>query len=479
MPSPNIAFDTIPSSIRKPGKYIEFNTRLAVRTLPGNLQKTLIIGQRLSSGSVTSDATLIDIFSDIDAAVAFGYGSIAHLMCSAAIKANRYLSLQCIALVDAVAGTLATQTLTITGTPGAVGVLTVAIGDQTVQIAVATTDTATTLATSLVAQIAKQNTLPITSAAVAGVVTLTAKHKGTLGNSIKVSATALAGTLPISGLTVAVAVGVTGATDPVIATALATVFSAGHNIIISAWNDAINLTALRTHLDSVSGALELRGAIGIYGWTDTYALAIARASAINSGRIACCFVPAGYENSYEIAAAFGSVVASEEDPARPLNTLALTGVLANPLANRSSRTEQEGCLYNGVTPTEVGPGDKVQIVRAVTTYTVDANSITDISMLDLTTIRTLDYVRKAVRERIALRFPREKLSSRTAAKVRSEIIDVLYKLEELEIIEGVDDNLTGVIVERDSQDPNRLDAKIPTNVVNGLHIFAARIDLLL
>jgi len=40
-------------------------------------------------------------------------------------------------------------------------------------------------------------------------------------------------------------------------------------------------------------------------------------------------------------------------------------------------------------------------------------------------------------------------------------------------------NADGVIVERDSQDVNRLDAKIPVDVVNGLHVFAGRIDLIL
>jgi phage tail sheath gpL-like len=200
---------------------------------------------------------------------------------------------------------------------------------------------------------------------------------------------------------------------------------------------------------------------------------------INAGRITGLLLPTAYENSYEVAGAYAAVIASEEDPARPLNGLPLTGILANPLANRLSRTEQENMLNNGATPSEIGPGEKVQIVRAITTYVLDAQSVPDISLLDLTTIRTLDYVRKAVRERIALRFPREKLSERTAPKVRSEILDVLYKLEGLEIVENVTANLAGVIVERDLQDPNRLDAKIPADVVNGLHVFAGRIDLLL
>lgn len=149
------------------------------------------------------------------------------------------------------------------------------------------------------------------------------------------------------------------------------------------------------------------------------------------------------------------------------------------IEHRSGRTEQENALYNGLTPLEVGPGDQVQIVRAISTYTVDAQGVDDVSLLDMTTIRTLDYVRKACRERIALRFPRDKLSERTPPKVRSELLDVLFRLEELEIVEAVEANKPSLIVERDSQDVNRLNAAIPVDVVNGLHVFAGRIDLLL
>ncbi|STJ90098.1 tail sheath protein [Escherichia coli] len=102
------------------------------------------------------------------------------------------------------------------------------------------------------------------------------------------------------------------------------------------------------------------------------------------------------------------------------------------MSQRESRNEQESALHNGLTPVEVGPGNTVQIVRAVSTYTVNAQGVVDVSLLDITSIRTLDYTRKACRERISLRFPREKLSTRTIAKVESELYDVLLKLEESE-----------------------------------------------
>jgi phage tail sheath gpL-like len=473
MASKNISFASIPSSIRKPGRYAEFNTALAVRTLPGNLQRTLIIGQRLVAGTVAAGVP-VDVFSDLEAATYFGRGSIAHLMVRAALAANPYLSLQVIALDDAGASVAATNTVTITGTATAAGVVTVAVGDVLVQIAVSATDVATAIAAALKAQFDAQPDLPVSASVAAGVVTLTAKNKGTLGNGLKVSSTSTA-----AGVTVANTAPASGATDPTLATALAAVFASGHNIIVCPYIDSTSLTALRTHLDAVSGPLEKRGAIGVFAHVGTLAQATTLAPTVNSGRIAGLLVPNAAENGYEVAAAWASVIASEEDPAMPLNTLGLTGIAAVPLVNRLSRTEQEAALNNGVAPSEVGPGEVVQIVRAITTYVKDAGGTPDISLLDLTTIRSLDYGRKAIVDRLSLRFARGKNTARRRAQIREEVLDVMYKLEELEIWEAVKENEDGVIVETDLQDPTRVNVRIPADVVNGLHVLAMRIDLLL
>jgi phage tail sheath gpL-like len=473
MASPNISFSEIPASIRKPGKYVEFNTALAVRTLPANLQKVLIIGQRLAAGTVAANVPT-QVFSDDQAATYFGRGSIIHRMVRAAIRANAYLHLTCIAVDDAAGGVAATKTVTIANAATGSGTLTLNVGPDSVTIAIDSGDAVNDIAAALNAELAKYPNLPVTASVLNAVVTLTAKNKGTLGNQIAVSATVTA-----ASTTATVADGTSGATDPTLTDTLAAVFAAGHHVIISAWNDQTSLTALRTHLNSVSNGLEMRGAVGVYGYTGTLANATTLAGQINSGRITGALLPSSVSLPYEVAAAYGAVIAFEEDPARPLNTLELVGIVPNPLVNRLSRTEQEACLYNGITPLEVGPGEKVQIVRAITTYTLDPQSIPDIALLELMTIRIMDYVRRAVRERVALNHPRDKKTARVKRKIRSTIITVLFQLEELEIIENVEENLDGVIVEDDLQDPNRVDAKIPVDVVNGLHVFAARIDLLL
>jgi phage tail sheath gpL-like len=468
-----IQFDEIPASIRKPGKYFEFNTKLAVRTLPANDQKMLIAAQLLASGSAAA-LTPVQVYDDAQAAALFGSGSMAHLMCRAAIKANPYLDLTVCALADAGAGVAASGTATVTGTATGSGVLTLYIGNRAVVIAIATGDIQADIAAALDAELAMYADLPVTGAVADNVETLTARNKGTAGNSIPLSATCTA-----PGVTVAIVAMANGATDPDLSTALAKVVAEQYDIIVSPYNDATNITALTDHLDLVSGPMEQRPGVAVIAQTGALATATTLAGTINHGRVTLSLLRGCRSLPCELAAAFAAVMAGEKDPAMPLNTLELKGIHAPAIDQRLSRTEQESCLHNGVTPIEVAPGEKVRIVRAISTYIVDAQGIDDISLLDITTIRTLDYVRKACRERVSLRFPRAKLSSKTPPRVRSELLDVLMKLEELEIVEEVAANKDGLIVERDGTDPNRLNAKIPTDVVNGLHVFAGRIDLLL
>ena len=363
-----ITLDTIPASIRKPGVYMEFNTSLAVRTLPSNAQSICLIVP-LDAGATAVALVAAQVFSADEAKIKFG--AVAAEMVAAIIATYRYAAVSCV------------------------------------------------------------------------------------------------------GVTV------TGSTEPDLAPALAALALGGYTILVPAWFSQTALTAVRTHINTYTNSVEQQSILGVGAVVSTLSAATALAASLNSGAITVAVLPGTTATARQVAAAYAAMIASEEDPARPLNTLALTGIPVPPVASRLGRTEQEACLANGVTPLEVGAGDVVQIVRAVSTYTKNAAGATDVALLDLTTIRTLYYVRQACRDRIRLRFPRSKLSSKTPAAVRGELLDVLKKCEELEIVENVDANATALIVERSTQDINRLNASIPTDVVNGLHVFAGRIDLLL
>ncbi len=476
MASKNISFDEIPSSIRKPGKYFEFNTKLAVRTLPSNKQRVLLIGQKTSQGQYPA-LKPVEIFSDVQAGEYFGFGSMLHLMAKSAIYANPYVDLTCIALDDVQSSSKAQAEFVFSGTAGQSGVIRFDIGAERIDLNVNKGDTAIAMAGNLSTEINKKINLPCTAnvdTQQQSKVVLTAKNAGSIAYEVNLEYES-----SIPGITITINYWNGAGSDPDISSALSIVFAEHYHIIVTPYNYLDSLQILRDYLDRVSSPFEQRGAIGIFALTGELSNATTLAGNINHGRMLCAYLRGTRSISYELASAMAGVIAFEEDPARPLNTLELKGINPPSISDRLSRNEQENCLYNGVTPLEVDTAGRVRIVRAISTYIKDASGIEDISLLDITTIRTLDYVRKACRERISLRFPREKLSAKTPEKVKTELLDVLKKLEELEIVEEVDANKSALIVERDLQDPNRLNAKIPTDVVNGLHVFAGRIDLLL
>jgi phage tail sheath gpL-like len=481
MPSPDIQFYQIPSGIRKPGAYFEFNTLLAVNSLPANVYSVMIVAQMLPSGTA-APLTPTQVFSSAQAAAYFGEGSQAHRMVISALTANPTLTLYVCGMPDAAVGNplAASGTLTLAGAPTNSGVLTLYVDNEMLQVGISPSDTPTTIAANLMAELETMPDLPVSYTVAAGVVTFNALNKGTVGNTINLNASVTA-----PGVT-AVATAMTGgAVDPSLAAAFAACFPGNYSIYAVPYIDETNLQALRTQVEGVSAYNQQRGAIGVYGFTGSLAAATTLASEINDGRMLGAYLPGTYSAPFEVAAAMAAMIASSTDPAMPLNTLELLGINVPPLADQLTGTEVESLLWNGVTPLCVDADQNVAIVRAISTYTTNSSGIADPSLLDITTIRSLDYVRLACRTMFLLRFPRAKLvaagptTSGTAAQVRSMLLATLLQLESLEIVENVEANAAGLIVEQDSQSVTQLDAKIPAAVVPGLHVFAARIDLLL
>ncbi len=469
-----ILIPDIPTSIRKPGKYFTFNTATALRNSPSNLQKVLLIGQRLAAGTVLAKVPT-DIYSDDDAATFFGAGSVLHLMARAAIRANGYVYLTAIALDDAAASVAATGQVVITGPATSTGVARLWVGNQKVEAAVNAADTATVIGASLVAAAANIPSLPVTLVNTLGTLALTAKNKGALGNQILISFE----TTGAAGVAGAVTAMATGATNPNIQDALDVVAAERYHINVSAYNDSTSLQALRDQLATNGGPLEQRGEIGVAAVVGAVAASTTLAAAINGSRVVAAEIRGVKSLPWEIAAAMGAAKGYIEDPAYNLDDLPLKGIDAPAVSDRFTRTEQETMLANGVTPLYVMPGEIVGVVRMVTTYTVNSQAIADPSLLDITTITSLDYFRDDVRQRLSLRFPHPKATARLPLQVIAEVIDVMRIEEQLEILRDVDYWKTFVTAEYDLVDNTRLDIKIPAPVVPGAHIFAGELDLVL
>lgn len=471
MAETNIEFDSIPTSIRQPGVYTEYNARNAVSTLPTNEQNVLIVAPMLNATKAFSAPT--PIYSDADAKNAFGAGSWAHLMARVAIQNNAMIRLTAIGLKDNEAGVAATGTLTLSGTATSAGVLKVTIGGVDYAVAIAKAETSANIATRLNAVINAGEYCPVSATVDESAVTLTAKCKGEIGNEIDVTAKITAGDMAVNVSALA-----NGAENADLSAALASVAGEHYHVIISPFADDKNAKALREHLEAVASPMEKKTGMGVLGWRGSMASGTTYAGKINDKRVTVGWYKGALESNALIAAGFGAIIAGEEDPAKPLNTLEIKGLTPVDATETPLKTEVNQALFHGLTPIMVVT-NRVQIVRAITTYTKSPANVDDPAWLDLTTIRTMDYTRKAIEQRIALRFPRAKLSNRTPPKVRSEILDVLYRLENQEILENVDANKGKLLVVRNGQDPNRLDTAIPADVVNGLHVVANRIDLIL
>lgn len=470
-----IETQTIPPSLLKPGVYAELNPYTGSAGLPANIQKLLLVAQRLSTGSV-AQGVLQQVFTEADAATYWGAGSVAHLMVARALAVSQDFPLIVIGMDDAAASAAATATLTLTAAAAGAGTLTLWIGSRRVDVGVVAGDDAAALATRVRSAINAIVSLPVTAAGTAGAVLLTAKNKGTIGNQLVLRAVNTASGVTLSAAKVAFT---GGATDPDIkAVALDIAYPSQFHVIAIQSNLQADILKLKTHVESASSAVEMREGRGVAAAspTDTLSATTTATTAINHERVSVAYARGSYSTGYELAASVGAVMAAQPDPARPFNGVVLPGIALPDVADRLTRTEQEALLSAGATPIEV-IGQDCTIVRLVTTKT-SINGAPDVTLLDTGAIASLDYLRSAWRNRMRTKFPQPKNNEATRRSIKEQTIDVMKRLESQEILQDVDAYKDRVDVQNDPNMPGRARVAIPAPVVRGLHQLYARIDLI-
>jgi phage tail sheath gpL-like len=447
----------------------------------------------LSTGTVAAK-TPTKVFSDADAALFFGTGSIAHLSARAALQSNPYINLSVVGVADS-GSTKAAGSITVTtAATYTAGQINLWIGDVMVSTGVALTDTANNIASNLklaLDQVAIY--LPVTYILSSAVINFTARNAGTLGNKTVISA------VTTSDAVLTVVTMAAGSTDPDVGaygtagTVLASVVAGGYTIFISTLNDATNLGKIKTMLAFASNPVEQRGCICVFAGNNNYSGVSGYSglsgfeqttAALNEGRMTGGFISYATGNlsrteSYKGAAGYAAMLASTADPVVPYDGLPIANISAPNVADRFTWAQKESMLQNGVAPLAVIPGEQVAIVRAISTYTLNSSGVPDPTLLDINTLRTLDYVRTQVRTRITNVFQRSKLNARTVKLIRAEVLDVLYVLQQAEIVQNVSTYESGVLVEQDLSDTTRVDIAIPTNIVSGLHVIGAVFNLIL
>lgn len=251
------------------------------------------------------------------------------------------------------------------------------------------------------------------------------------------------------------------------------------------WNQKDGRVLLEEWLDAQFGPLRQQECQAFLAYRGTLSETSTYGNAGNSQLVSCMGIGSIPTSPWNVAAAYALQAATSlaNDPARPLQTLELVGVMAPPREKRWSMEERNILLYDGIATYRIASDDTVQIEREVTMYQTNAWGSPDPSYLDVQTVATLGYWRYAVNARIQQKFPRHKLADDgtaygpgnavvTPSVIRAELIALMRELEEKGLVENVETFKEQLIVERNADDRNRVDVLAPPDLVNQFRIFA-------
>lgn len=484
-----ISFNTIAANQRVPLFYAEFDNSNAVQGGAAQEYRTLLIGNRLGTGTVAA-LSLNRVTSAEQAKTLFGPGSVLANMAERFLKINKNNPLYCVPVADDGAGAAATGTFTVAGAPTAAGTVSLMVGGRNVKVGVTTSDTATTIATAIKDAINDDDDMLVTAGSLAGVVTCTARNKGEHGNEIELSHSYFTGEVLPAGITVTATSMSGGTGNPDIDDVWPVIGDDQYLLVVTPWTDAANLSAVESELSDRFGGTRMSDGYGLYGKRGTFGALTTLGDSRNSQFTTIMGVK-GPSNPWEWAAELAAQVAASAsiDPARPFQTLPLK-VYAPKVADRFTLEERNQLLHAGIATFNVGASGEALIEGVITTFKENAFGSPDESYLYLNTPLTLSYIRFDLKARITSRYPRHKLASDgmrvapgqavvTPKVIKAEIVTKFLEWQEKALVEGLEQFKEDLVVERNADNPNRIDVLMPPDLVNQLRVLGVKIQYLL
>lgn len=483
-----ISFSLVPSDIRVPGSYVEFDSSKARSGIGFAPQKILVIGQRLASGTMPA-LTPTRIVKADDAKVAFGRGSFGALTFAALKGVNDATESWAIALDDVAGGSAASGSLTFAGTATQGGTLYLYIAGSRVAVGVPATSSAAAIAIAVASAVNMQVDLPVTATSAGAVVTITCRHKGSAGNDIDLRLNYYEGESLPPGIGVAIAPMAGGATNADIGAVWAAIGDVGYSLVILPFADLATLTSAENEMQRRSGPLVALDGIAVAGVSASFSAAAALGASRNAQF--CSLVPAKKSPSHPVAwaASYYGVITYHAaiDPARPFQELKVSGLLPPVAADRFIQSERELLLRTGMSTWTVDSGGSVLIERPIMTYKMNPQGFDDPSWLDINLPLMLANIRLTYRRGYANKYPRHKLADDgtnygagqaivTPSVLSSENVAIYRDLEEAGQVEDLAGFKAEMIVERDQADRGRVNMLLPVRLVGQFRVQAMKIE---
>jgi phage tail sheath gpL-like len=387
-------------------------------------------------------------------------------------------------------------TFTRTGLVSKATTISIWIGDVRVQSIAYTSDTGPTFAARLAAEInattisAARPVTAVVNALDSRQIDLTARHKGTPGNSIYLD-TNYYGDEGDTASVIFTFVQMSGGTgDPDFSTALANLGDEQFDWIVGPYTDSVLMGNIDVLLNDASGRWSPYQQI--YGHYlgvkhDTISNLMTFGAGRNSPYTSVFGVYKAASPAWKWAGALGGRMSAHlaEPPelSRPLQSLDLIGILPPKQASdRPSIQERNSLYWSGISSYHVTGKTKVaSIDRLVTNYRTNEWGSPDASWLDVVTRAQCMYSIRAFKAALTGQFPRAALMDdnpeglegvATPADIRAVIVHEYKRQEALAVVENSELFSSSLIVERSAQDANRVDIYLPADLVNQLRILA-------
>lgn len=455
--------NNIPSSLRRPGAYPEFQFVQSASLLTPIETRVVVIAEAKGGTATIEQPT--QVFSETDGDAKSGVGTLGALLCRKAIETAKLIGttpeIWLCPVAEPGGGTAMQETITVTVTTAQSGTEIINIAGRPVQVGVSAGDSANAIATAIQAAIAGiANQLPVTATVAANVVTCVHVTKGVNGNDTTFSLGQ-----GVTGVTLAFAQSVAGAGayDPT-------------NALNALYDKRYHATALSNHTT-----------------TDVAKLLLDRASAWSYTQknfrfhfLGCVATLATAQALQAAANDYGIVVASAEQcPALP-GELAVAAAIAEfaqeapnaniagvqvplplpPASYAYTDAEVESALNGGVTPLTPS-GSFMKIERLVTTQ-ITLNGAPFEALRDIAYPRTAAYLAEQIDDAFLVAFQQATETDDRLDQARDVVIGVQRAAEAAGYIKNVDNHLGEIAANYVSAPAGRMVVSNPFEVAGPL-----------
>lgn len=477
-----ISFQKIPQALRYPGAYIEIDGSQA--GLGGDMPIVLLVGQKLPTGTAPA-GEIVRLSGVNDAKAKAGVGSMLAQMAARYRAIDPVLDLFMLPYADNPAGVAATGPIAVTAAPTASGTIPLYVDGKLISVPVAAGETTAQTAAAIAAAFTDID-VPATAAAIASDITLTARHKGTCGNSIDIRLGLYGEAIPAGlGLTIGAMSG--GSGDPAPGNLEAILGSSRwYRYVALGINDAATLAAWHTESQRRYAPPVQAGFRAFTAFRGDYAAAAAFGETKNYEHISNLSLELNPTSTWAAAAILTAAAAPKlyNNPVESLEGIQLTGMIG---VSNHDWTQANSLLFKGMSVMQITKDGTCTIKRLISMYLFRPDGSTDDSYLDINAAEVLERIRYEQRVGAVKKFTgtaaaktnegfRPGLRITTEDSVRAYLLS-LYKhllMQEFGWVQAYDYYKSTLVVEQDPLNPSRFNFLDTPILLSPFYILAGR-----